>query len=220
MKLVTFIIDEGRNLLIQFPVFVHPYTLQPPVLYQIETMTVPIIDQNKQANSYTHLQTYRPFIGLNYETYISLRLQELRTCKKIGYEFYCKELFMVKHKSKYSCESVIYFNLGSDIIKENCNFAYYFNKTDIKPTVLDGRNEIILANWPDDKHTVCNVNNDIPFKIPSYPYVLLIRSVLCNCGIEVENNLLLESLAACHDAESKLVMYFTVNTAFSTTLIT
>ena len=40
------------------------------------------------------------------------------------------------------------------------------------------------------------------------------RSVLCNCGIEVENNFLLKSLAACHDTNSKLVMYFTVNTAF------
>ena len=43
------------------------------------------------------------------ELYVSSRQQELRTCKKIGYEFYCKELFLVKHKSKYSCESVIYF---------------------------------------------------------------------------------------------------------------
>ena len=76
---------------------------------------------------------------------------------------------------------MIYFNLDSDILKENCNFAYYFNKTDIKPTVLNSGNEIILANWPDDKHIVCNVNNDIPVKIPSYPYVLVNRSVLCNC---------------------------------------
>ena len=44
--------------------------------------------------------------------------------------------------------------------------------------------------------------------------MLVNRSVLCNCGIEVENNFLLESLAACHDANSKLIMYFTVNTAF------
>ena len=32
--------------------------------------------------------------------------------------------------------------------------------------------------------------------------------------IEVENNFLLESLAACHDSNSKLMMYFTVNTTF------
>ena len=36
-----------------------------------------------------------------------------------------------------------------------------------------------------------------------------------NCGIEAENNYLLKSLAACHDNESKLVMYFTVNNAFT-----
>ena len=141
-------------------------------------------------------------------------------CKKIGYEFYCKELFVVKHKSKYSYASVIYFNLGLDMIKESYNFAYYIYKTIIKPTVLDGRNEIILANWSDDKHIICNVNNDIPVKIPSFPYVLVTRSVLCNCRIEAGNNFLLESLAACHDAESRLVMYLTVTRLLSTTMTT
>ena len=140
-----------------------------------------------------------------------MRQQELQTCKKIGYEFYCEDFFMVKHKSKYSCASAIYFNLGPDIIKDNCILAYYFNKTNITPTALDGGNKIILANWPDDKHIICNVNNDIPVKIPSHPYVLVNRSVLCNCGIEAENNFLVESLAACHDTDPKLVMYFMVN---------
>ena len=102
---------------------------------------------------------------------------------------------MVKHKSKYSCESMIYFDLGSEIIKENCKFDFYYNKTDITPTVLDGGNEIILANWPNDKHILCNINIDIPIRIPSHLYVLVNRRVLCNCGIEAENHFLLESLA-------------------------
>ena len=123
-------------------------------------------------------------------------------------------MFVVKHKSKYSCESAIHFDLGSDIIKENFKFAYYFNKTDITHTVLDGGNEIFLANWPDKKHIICNINNDIPVRISSHLYVLVNRSVFCNCGIEAENNFLLKSLAAGHDAESKIVMYFMVNTAF------
>ena len=62
-----------------------------------------------------------------------------------------------------------------------------FYKTDIPPMVLDGGNEIILSNWPDDKHIICNINNDIPVKIPSHPYVLVNRSILVNCGIEAEN---------------------------------
>ena len=80
---------------------------------------------------------------------------------------------------------------------------------------MNGGNKIILANWPADKHIICSINNDIPIEIPSHPYVLVNRSVLCNCRIEAENNYLLESLAAFHDSRTKLVMYFMVNLAFT-----
>ena len=76
------------TLIIQFPVFIQPYMQQPLILYQIETVPVLVIDHNKQAHSYTHLQIDRPYIPLDSETYITLRQQELRTCKRIGYEFY------------------------------------------------------------------------------------------------------------------------------------
>ena len=157
----------------------------------------------------------KPYIALNSETYISLRQQELRSYKRIGYEFYCKELFIVKHKSSYSCERAIYFNLTTDIIKSNCHFDFYFHKTVVTSTVLDGGDEIVLANWPNDKHIICNINNDIPVKIPSHPYVLVNRSVLCNCGIEADNHHLLESLTTCDNKVTKLIMYFTINLAFT-----
>ena len=92
---------------------------------------------------------------------------------------------------------------------------FYYNKTDITLTVLNGGNEIILVNWPNDKHIICTINNDIPIEIPSHPYVLVNRSVLYNCGIETKNNFLLESLAASHDANMNLIRYFTVNTTFT-----
>ena len=71
-----------------------------------------------------------------------------------------------------------------------------------------------MANWPNNKYIKCNINDDIPVKIPNFPFVVVNKSVLYNCEIEVENYFLLESLAACHDAESKLEMYFMVNTVF------
>ena len=88
-------------------------------------------------------------------------------------------------------------------------------QADIIPTVLDGGDEIILANWPNDKHIICNTNNDITVKILSHPYFLINRSVLCNCDIEVENHYLPESLSACDNMDSTLTMYFTINTAFA-----
>ena len=214
-QLVTFDIDKDKNLIVQFLIFIQLYTQQPLVLYQLETVPLPILDQNDKSHSYTHLQAKKPYITLYLETYISLRHQELRTCQRLGYEFYCEELFVVKHKTSYSCESAISFNLDTDIMKENCNFRFYYNKMDIICTVLDGESKIILDNWSNNKHIICTTKNDIPFKILSHPYVLINRSVLCNCGIEADNYYLLESLAAYDNRNSKLTMYFTINTAFA-----
>ena len=215
MQLVTFGIDSDMNFVIQFPVFIQPYTQKPLILYQIETVPVPVLDQNTKAQTYTHLKMKKPFIALKSETYISLRQQELKSCKKTGYESYCEELFIVKHKSSYSCESAIYFNLTTDIIKNACDFDFYFSNTDVTPTVLDGGEEIVLANWPNDKHIICYINNDIPIKIPSHPYVLINRSILCNCRIEADNHHLLESITTCDNKITKLIMYFTINVAFT-----
>ena len=215
MKLVTFGIDGKRNLIIQFPIFVWPYTQQPLILYQLEMVPVPIVDKNTKANLYTELQIKKPYIALNSSTYTNIWQQELSTCKRIGYEFYCKELFVVRHKLIHSCKSAIYFDLDKDTIQRNCDFIFNFNKSDITQTVLNGSNEIMLANWPNDKHIISTINNDIPVEIPSHHYVLVNRHVLCNCSIEAENNFLLESLATCHNTNTKLIMYFTVNTVFT-----
>ena len=73
MQLFTFGIDKDKNLIIQFPVFMQLYTQQPLILYQLETVSVLITDQNTQAQSYMHSQVNKPYIALNSETYISIR---------------------------------------------------------------------------------------------------------------------------------------------------
>ena len=84
----------------------------------------------------------------------------------------------------------------------------------MKLTVLDGGYEIILANRPNTKYVICNDNHNFPIQIPSHPYVLLKRTVLCNCGIEAGDNFLLESIAASPEKQSALTMYYTINTTF------
>ena len=64
-------------------------------MYQIETVLVPVTDQNKQTTSYTHWQINMPHIALNSETYILIRQHDFRTCKRIRYELHCEELFTV-----------------------------------------------------------------------------------------------------------------------------
>ena len=136
MKLVTFGIDSQRNLIVQFPVFIQPYTQKRLVMYQIETVSVPILDENKQVHSYTELKIEKLYIVLNEETCITLHSQELKMCKRIGYEYYCKELFVIKSKMRYSCTSTIYFNWESDMIRETVNFSTTTTKPISNPLYL------------------------------------------------------------------------------------
>ena len=215
MKLVIFGIDNKRGLIVRFPMFVQPYTQKRLIHIKLKQFLSQFwMKMNKQ--SYTELEIEKPYIALNEETYITLCAQELKMHKKKGYEYYCEELCVVKSKTRYSCASAIYFNLESDIIKENCEFWYYYKKTDIKPTILDGGFQIILANWPSYRKIMCLHNNNIPISIPSHLHVLMNRSILCNCDIEADRNFLFKSLAACKVSERKidLEMYFTINLAF------
>ena len=110
MKLVTFGIDYQKNLIIQFPVFVQPYMQTKLTLYQVETVPVLILDAGNKVQSYTQLKIEKPYIALNNEMYTTICPQELNNCKKIGYEYFCEELFVVKSKHQYSCATAVYFN--------------------------------------------------------------------------------------------------------------
>ena len=72
MQLVTFGIDKDMNLVIQFLVFIQPYTQRPLILYQLETAPVPILNEHIESQSYTHLKVKKLYLALNSETYISL----------------------------------------------------------------------------------------------------------------------------------------------------
>ena len=108
-------IDNQTDLINQFPVFVQPYTQTRLSLYQVERVPVPILDANNKDQSYNWLKIEKAYIAVNEETYISLHPQELNTCKRIGYEHFCEELFVVKSKYKYSCASTVYFNLEQEM---------------------------------------------------------------------------------------------------------
>ena len=72
MKLVMFGIDQNRNLIMQFPVFVQPYTQKPLTPYQVEMNPVLILDMNKRADSYMWIRIDKPYIALNPDTCISI----------------------------------------------------------------------------------------------------------------------------------------------------
>ena len=133
-------------------------------------------------------------------------------CKKIRGTFYCEELFLVKHKTKLSCESAIFYNLTRDVILENCKFNYYYNTT-VLPSILDGGSHILLANMLNPKRLICSYDQGQAKPLPTSSYALVSRDILCYCHLQIGLTYILKSIASCNVTTTPTLEY-TVNLAF------
>ena len=82
------------------------------------------------------------------------------------------------------------------------------------PSVLDGSSQILLANIMTPKRLICTYASDMACPVPSHNYVLVNRSMLCNCHMESGLTYLLKSNAFCETASADYTMSFTLNLAF------
>ena len=216
MELVTFSVDRiTHSLVVTFPVFIKDYKQPPLSLFEIETVPVPIPDRNKQADSYSQVRIQKDYIAAGMDYYIQIRMTEMLMCKSIGYIYYCEELFVVKHKSKHSCASAIFYELGPSQVIKNCKFDYMYNET-VPPVILDGGKDILLANFQGPRSLKCtSVNGGLAKPAPEHTYAVVDREFLCDCKLDLEHASVLRQLSSCNrERSSKLVMQFHVNIAF------
>ena len=216
MKMVTFSVDQqAHSLILTFPAFIKNYKQPPLSLYEVETVPVPIIDKNVKADSYSQVRIEKSYIAAGTDYYIQLRISELLMCKNIRYIYYCEELFVIKHKSRHSCVSAIFYNLGPATVIKNCKFDYYYNIT-VPPFILDGGRDVLLANFHGPRSLKCSsVNGGLAKPTPENTYAVVNREFLCDCQLDLEHASDLRQLSSCSkSSSSKMHMKFTINLAF------
>ena len=216
MKMVTFSVDQqAHSLILTFPAFIKNYKQPPLSLYEVETVPVPIIDKNVKADSYSQVRIEKSYIAAGTDYYIQLRISELLMCKSIRYIYYCEELFVIKHKSRHSCVSAIFYNLGPATVTKNCKFDYYYNTT-IPPVILDGGRDVLLANFHGPRSLKCSsVNGGLAKPAPENTCAVVNREFLCDCQLDLEHASVLRQLSSCSkSSSSKMHMKFTINLAF------
>ena len=216
MKMVTFSVDQqAHSLILTFPAFIKNYKQPPLSLYEVETVPVPIIDKNVKADSYSQVRIEKSYIAAGTDYYIQLRISELLMCKNIRHIYYCEELFVIKHKSRHSCVSAIFYNLGPATVTKNCRFDYYYNIT-IPPVILDGGRDVLLANFHGPRSLKCSsVNGGLAKPAPENTYAVVNREFLCDCQLDLEHASVLRQLSSCSkSSSSKMHMKFTINLAF------
>ena len=216
MKLVTFAVDQQtHSLIVTFPVFIQDYRRPPLSLYEIETVPVPIPDENAKADSYSQVQVPKPYIAVGAEYYIELRMTEMIMCRSIRFTYYCEELFVVKHKSAYGCSSAIFYDMGGRRVTDSCEFRYMYDAK-VAPTILDGGTELLLANFHGPRSLKCDTKDGgLAKPAPEHTYAVVNREFLCDCQLDLEYASILKQISACGDkTHYDLTMRFTVNIAF------
>ena len=216
MKMVTFAVDQqAHSLILTFPAFIKNYKQPPLSLYEVETVPVPIIDKNVKADSYSQVRIEKSYIAARTDYYIQLRISELLMGKSIRHIYYCEELFVIKHKSRHSCVSAIFYNLGPATVTKNCRFYYYYNTT-VPPVILDGGRDVLLANFHGPRSLKCSsVNGGLAKPAPENTYAVVNREFLCDCQLDLEHASVLRQLSSCSkSSSSKMHMKFTINLAF------
>ena len=80
------------------------------------------------------------------------------------------------------------------------------------PSVLDGGNYLILANFPFDHGLDCAP--EVMQVKPQSSYTVVPRSLLCNCALSSELAYLLPDLGSCSSNQEKLSFHYAPNAAF------
>ena len=178
-------------------------------------LPVPILDKNVKANSYSQVIIDKSYIAAGTDYYIWLRISELLMCKSIRHIYYCEELFVIKHKSRHSCVSTIFYNLGPATITKNCKFDYYYNTT-VPQVILDEGRDVLLANFHEPRSLKCSsVNGGLAKPAQEHTYAVVNREFLCVCQLDLKHASVLRQLGSCSkSSSSKMQMKFTINLAF------
>ena len=225
MKMITLQVSpQDHSLVITFPIFIKPQEVQILDLYEIEETFVPIQDMNQNLSSYTRIKINKPYIATAQDQYIQIRTTELTNCKHISFQIYCDEMFLIRSKNQDTCESALFYKPGKpELVKEECDIEFRLNQT-VTPTILDGGNKIVLANFQQLKRLKCR-NRRHNVKLPEGEYSIIDRDILCQCSILTGDTVILPSLDSCNlthtnmtRTANKNILWFTINIPFYTYL--
>ena len=106
-----------------------------------------------------------------------------------------------------------FYNLTADVAYSVCQFDYFYNTT-VPPSVLDGGSTILLANMLNPRRLICSKDFHMARPMPSHSYVLVNRSIVCNCHLQSGLNYLLKLLDSCEPGAAP-TMYFTLHFSIS-----
>ena len=105
--------------------------------------------------------------------------------------------------------------MGPKKITEYCEFKYMYDAK-VAPTILDGRKELLLANFHVPRSLKCDSEDcGLAKPAPEHTYAVVNREFLCDCQLDLEYASILKQISVCGEKRQyDMTLKFTVNLAF------
>ena len=108
------------------PLLIRPNLQEPMYVYNVKTIPVPyhinseMVDETDNENAYTQIIPDTEKVAMNRGTYINVDQSDLKQCIKFSVMYFCEQTFLMKHTSEHTCETAIYHEQITDLIKDKC----------------------------------------------------------------------------------------------------
>ena len=86
----------------------------------------------------------------------------------------------------------------------------------VAPTILDGDNDLLLANFHGPRSLKCDTREGgLAKPPPEHTYTVATSDFLCDCQLDLEYTSILKQISACgENTHYDMTLYFRVNLAF------
>jgi hypothetical protein len=216
----SFKYSEGM-IIIHMPMYVSNDEIVPLHLYNLKTVPVPWDmkrlpheGQKATTDSYTWLTPSHPLLAMSMSTYMALDRDQLHNCYRGRNLYLCEQTFLIQKSTDHTCESAIYYDMPDEYILRLCNFTFFLDLHP-EPRILDSGGTVLLANVPNQWRFNCPGDGLGPRDKIGGKYVMIDKSNLCMCEIEVGKFRIKGSITNCKtgDMRGRFKLTYTINQA-------
>ncbi len=125
-----------------------------------------------------------------------MEVEDIHICTTIRNEHYCESTFVMHDSNHHTCESAIYYNMATDIIKDLCQFQFSIEKQP-QPAILDTGTSMLVANIPTPWKYDCTHDRRPPQSGTKDSYFMVAKSSLCLCSIIADPYVISQSITNC-----------------------
>ena len=75
-------------------------------------------------DEFTFINNSYPDMAINRENYIPLDERQLCLCSKMGATYYCKNSYVLRHRSEHTCELAVYYHTDPKTIIKHCRAMF------------------------------------------------------------------------------------------------